>query len=78
MGKLTALYLSKGYAAARFYLPEQDLKTGTLKLRVEEGKLSQLQLTERAKGTMSLKTAIIGAERQAAKFKRFRTGTGSN
>jgi hemolysin activation/secretion protein len=62
MGKLTALYLSKGYAAARFYLPEQDLKTGTLKLRVEEGKLSQLQLTERAKGTMSLKTAIIGAE----------------
>lgn len=62
MGKLTALYLSKGYAAARFYLPEQDLKTGVLKLRVEEGKLSQLQLTERAKGTLSLKTAIIGAK----------------
>lgn len=62
MGQLTALYLSKGYASARFYLPEQDLKTGTLKLRVEEGKLSQLQLTDRAKGTMSLKTAIIGAK----------------
>lgn len=62
MGKLTALYLSKGYAAARFYLPEQDLKTGVLKLRVEEGKLSQLQLTERAKGTLSLKTAIISAK----------------
>lgn len=62
MGKLTALYLSKGYAAARFYLPEQDLKNGTLKLRVEEGKLSRLQLTDRAKGTMSLKTAISSAE----------------
>lgn len=38
-GNWTALYLSNGYAAARFYLPEQDLKTGTLKLRVEEGKI---------------------------------------
>lgn len=62
MGKLTALYLSKGYATTRFYLPEQDLKTGMLKLRVEEGKLSQLQMTERAKGSLSLKTAIVGAK----------------
>ena len=57
MGKITALYLNKGYATSRVYLPEQDLKTGKLVLQVQEGKLNDLKLKDSAKGTMSLATA---------------------
>ena len=57
MGKITTLYLNKGYATTRVYLPEQDLKTGKLVLNVQEGKLSQLKVTDRSKGTLSLGTA---------------------
>lgn len=62
MGKITALYLNKGYATSRVYLPEQDLKTGKLLLNVQEGQLSRLQLTDRAKGTLLLKTAAPFSE----------------
>lgn len=62
MTNLTAAYLSQGYATTRIYLPEQDLKSGVLRLNVEEGKLAELRLTDAAKGTISLKTAIIAAE----------------
>ncbi|RKG32550.1 ShlB/FhaC/HecB family hemolysin secretion/activation protein [Acinetobacter guerrae] len=57
MGKITTLYLNKGYVTTRVYLPEQDLKTGKLILQIQEGKLSDLKLTKRAQGTISLHTA---------------------
>lgn len=62
MSQITAAYLNKGYVAARVYLPEQDLKTGTLKLQVEEGRLTELKTTERAEGTLSLSTALINVK----------------
>lgn len=58
MGKITAAYLNKGYVTSRVYLPEQDLKSGVLKLQVEEGKLTELKVTDRAQGTLSLDTAL--------------------
>lgn len=58
MGKITAAYLNKGYVTSRVYLPEQDLKSGILKLQVEEGKLTELKVTDQAQGTLSLDTAF--------------------
>ena len=58
MSQVTAAYLNKGYVAARVYLPEQDLKSGMLKLQVEEGVISDLKLSDRTKNTISLKTAL--------------------
>lgn len=58
MSQLTAEYLNKGYATARIYLPEQDLKQGKLVLQAEEGILADVALTERALGTVNLNTAL--------------------
>ncbi|WP_455479877.1 ShlB/FhaC/HecB family hemolysin secretion/activation protein [Bartonella sp. B23] len=41
--QLTKVYLDKGYVAARFYIPDQDIKNSkTLKFVVVEGKLSEI------------------------------------
>ncbi|SPU27768.1 Hemolysin transporter protein shlB precursor [Candidatus Bartonella washoeensis] len=41
--QLTKLYLDKGYVTARFYIPDQDIKSSkTLKFVVVEGKLSEI------------------------------------
>lgn len=37
---LTRAYVTRGYLTTRVYLPEQDLRTGTLKLQVLEGRLA--------------------------------------
>lgn len=58
MSQVTATYLNKGYATARVYLPEQDLKQGQLLLQAEEGVLTDVALTERAQGTVNLETAL--------------------
>lgn len=58
MSQITAAYLNKGYVTARVYLPEQDLKSKTLKLQVEEGRLTTVKKTDRAKDTLSLTTAL--------------------
>ncbi len=58
MSQITAEYLNKGYVSSRVYLPEQDLKTGKLILKVEEGQLADLKVTDRAQGTLSLNTAL--------------------
>ncbi|WP_254473163.1 ShlB/FhaC/HecB family hemolysin secretion/activation protein [Bartonella sp. B1098] len=41
--RLTKIYLDQGYVTARFYIPDQDIKSSkTLKLAVIEGKLSEI------------------------------------
>lgn len=46
LGELTLMYVQKGYIAARVYLPEQDLTTGTLQLQALEGVVEKLQLED--------------------------------
>ena len=43
MSDLTAFYIKKGYVTTRVYLPAQDLSTGTLKIQVVPGKVSQIK-----------------------------------
>ena len=43
ISQLTDFYLSHGYVAARVFIPEQDLQSGTLILEALEGQLSDIK-----------------------------------
>lgn len=44
--KLTALYEEKGYITALVFIPPQTIDDGTLKLKVDEGHVSEITLSE--------------------------------
>lgn len=46
LGELTAAYMSRGYVAARAYLPAQDLSAGELRIEVEEGRVEQIRIED--------------------------------
>jgi len=47
MSDVTAFYINKGYVTTRIYLPAQDLSTGTLKLQIVAGKVSEIKTNEK-------------------------------
>jgi hemolysin activation/secretion protein len=47
LGDITKLYIDRGYATTRAYLPEQDLSTGRLRILVVEGRVGALELKGR-------------------------------
>ncbi len=60
MRRLTNWYIERGYVASRAYLPQQDLSTGILKVRVVEGRVEKIELTKKAR--IGLKNAFPGIE----------------
>ncbi|HQJ15497.1 MAG TPA: ShlB/FhaC/HecB family hemolysin secretion/activation protein, partial [Candidatus Omnitrophota bacterium] len=52
---ITDEYRKKGYATSRAYLPPQNVKGGTLVIRVVEGKLGNMQI----KGNRYFKTSLL-------------------
>ncbi|MEE3719591.1 POTRA domain-containing protein, partial [Tumidithrix elongata RA019] len=43
--KITELYLEKGYITSGAFIPEQDLKSGTVKIQIIEGGLEDIKVT---------------------------------
>jgi len=62
MTKVTALYISRGYVAARAYLAPQDISTGVLKLVVVEGQLESIVVDDGDKNTISLFNTFAGKQ----------------
>ncbi len=57
--QITGLYIDKGYIASRAYLPEQDLKDGTLEISVVEGQMEALIWdADKTKNRTQLQTAF--------------------
>jgi hemolysin activation/secretion protein len=46
LGELTQYYVDRGFITTRAYLPAQDLRTGTLRLLIVEGKIEKITLRE--------------------------------
>lgn len=46
MRQITQWYIEQGYVTTRAYIPQQNLKSGTLKFRVIEGKIERIILNE--------------------------------
>jgi hemolysin activation/secretion protein len=60
MAETTAVYILKGYITARVYLAEQDLKGGVLILRVVEGELEKVDITDAGSDSISLFNVFPG------------------
>lgn len=50
LGDVTKAYIDRGYAAARAYLPEQDLADGSLEVLVLEGEIARIELAPGSSG----------------------------
>lgn len=50
LGDVTKAYIDRGYAAARAYLPEQDLADGSLTVLVLEGEIARVELAPGSSG----------------------------
>lgn len=57
---LTFLYVKHGYVASRAFLPEQDLASGTLSVKIVEGKLEKIVEKGAGGNPGNLKTAFPG------------------
>lgn len=53
LADVTAAYMSRGYVAARAYLPGQDLSQGKLVIEVEEGRLERIDINDGDKRSIS-------------------------
>lgn len=63
LSEITRIYIEKGYATTRAYLPEQDMSQGTLQIDVIEGRIEKLQLNEGdKKGSLYIPNAFPGLE----------------
>lgn len=56
LADVTAAYIRKGYAAARAYLPAQDLATGTLRVEVEEGRVERIVIEDGGANSINVAT----------------------
>lgn len=61
LADITAAYMSRGYVAARAYLPGQDLSTGTLTIEVEEGRLERIDINDAGKRSISPGNVVPGS-----------------
>lgn len=63
LSEITRIYIEKGYATTRAYLPEQDMSQGTLQIDVIEGRIEKLELKEGGKkGSLYIPNAFPGLE----------------
>lgn len=60
LADVTAAYMSRGYVAARVYLPGQDLSQGTLTVEVEEGQLERIDINDGGKRSISPGNVVPG------------------
>lgn len=51
VARITAYYRERGYVVARAYLPAQDIKDGTVEIRVLEGQVGKQRLTNQSRLT---------------------------
>lgn len=54
LGEITAAYMSRGYVAARAYLPAQDLSGGELRIEVEEGRIEGFSVKDGERRSISI------------------------
>lgn len=54
LGEITRRYIEKGWVSVRAYLPQQDLSHGRLEILVVEGKVSEVQVQDDGKHSISL------------------------
>lgn len=64
IGDVTRLYIEKGWVSARVYLPVQDLSGGRLELLVVEGQVSQVQVQDADKRSISIGNVAPGVQGQ--------------
>lgn len=58
---VTKSYIDRGFITSRVYLPAQDLRTGTLTIRVVEGRIAQYELDATRPGGVSVAGAFPAA-----------------
>jgi hemolysin activation/secretion protein len=58
IGEITNRYVERGFVTTRVYIPQQDLGSGTLQLKVVEGKIQSLLI--KPEGSASATTAFPG------------------
>ena len=46
LSDITRVYIDKGYATSRAYIPAQDLTTGTLQILIIEGRVSKIEIND--------------------------------
>lgn len=57
---ITNEYVGRGYVTSRAYLPEQDLSSGTLELKVIEGRIEDIRLNDGKGGHSQLLGPFLG------------------
>jgi hemolysin activation/secretion protein len=58
LGDLTAEYVSRGFVTTRAYLPEQDLKSGKMRVLVMEGRIERMQVVGDGADRINLDLAV--------------------
>ena len=71
---LTALYVDRGYVAARAYVPEQDLSEGRLRLSMVEGRLDDIVLKGDGGTAGQLATAFPGLKGKPVNLRQIEQG----
>lgn len=71
---LTALYVDRGYVAARAYVPEQDLSQGRLRLTMVEGSLDGIVLKGEGGTAGQLATAFPGLKGRPVNLRQIEQG----
>ena len=74
LGRVTFLYINRGYVASRAYLPEQDLSRGTLEVKVVEGKLTDIAVKIRRLVPSQLATAFPGMKGRPVNLRQIEQG----
>jgi hemolysin activation/secretion protein len=62
MGAVTKHYVERGFITTRAYLPEQDLRSGVLRLLVQEGRIEKIQVRGDDAGRINLAWALSARE----------------
>ena len=74
MSDATAFYINKGFVTTRVYLPPQDLTTGTLKIQIIPGKVSEIRTNEKKTQIGYLGNVFPGVEGQDLNLRDFEQG----
>lgn len=71
---LTALYVDRGYVAARAYVPEQDLSQGRLRLTMVEGRMDDIVLKGNGGTAGQIATAFPGVKGKPVNLRQVEQG----
>lgn len=74
LGDITAYYITNGYAAARAYIPEQDLNSGKLKVLVVEGIVKKVKLEDGDRRSINMGLAFPDIEGNVLNLRDFEQG----